>query len=87
MGGIFDHLDSGFFRYSRDENWSVPHFEKMILENSLLVSCFSRAFRKYKKPLYKKVISKTIQWLLDKTGDEKTGFPSSVSSESEGEER
>ena len=86
MGGIFDHLDGGFFRYSRDENWSVPHFEKMILENSLLVSCFSRAFRKYKKPLYQKVISKTIQWLLDKTGDEKTGFPSSVSSESEGEE-
>ena len=58
MGGIFDHLDGGFFRYSRDENWSVPHFEKMILENSLLVSCFSRAFRKYKSLCIKKLFQK-----------------------------
>ena len=59
-GGIFDQIGGGFHRYSTDTKWLVPHFEKMILENSLLVSCFSRAFRKYKKPLYQKVISKTI---------------------------
>ena len=85
-GGIFDHLEGGFFRYSIDSNWSFPHFEKMLLENSLLVSTYSRAYRKFKNPLYRKVVQKSIHWILTEMGDETTGFASSVYSESEEQE-
>ena len=85
-GGIFDHIEGGFFRYSIDSNWSFPHFEKMLLENSLLVSTYSRAYRKFKNPLYRKVVQKSIHWILTEMGDETTGFASSVYSESEEQE-
>ena len=82
-GGIFDQLDGGFFRYSIDEKWSVPHFEKMLIENSLLISTYSKAFRKFKNPLYAKVIRKTLDWVFREMGNEKLGFSSSSSAESE----
>ena len=85
-GGIFDHVDGCFFRYSIDSNWSFPHFEKMLLENSLLVSTYSRAYRKFKKPLYRKVVKKSINWIFTVMGDETIGFASSVYSESEEQE-
>ena len=50
-GGIYDHLGGGFFRYSVDSKWQVPHFEKMLYDNALLLSTYSRAFQRFKKPV------------------------------------
>ncbi len=82
-GGIYDHLEGGFFRYSTDRNWSFPHFEKMILENSLLVSSYSKAYRHSHNPIYQKIVAQSTGWLLEKLGSPSTGFSSSVSAESD----
>ncbi len=84
--GLFDHVGGGFFRYSTDDEWKVPHFEKMLCDNALLLSTYSRAYRKYRLPLYRKTVEKTIQWLLREMGSPETGFSSSLSSDSNGKE-
>ena len=82
-GGIFDQVEGGFFRYSVDAKWAVPHFEKMMLENSLLLATYARAFRKYRLPQYQRVVQKTLTWLLKNMGSPTKGFATSVSAESE----
>lgn len=83
-GGIFDQLGGGFFRYSMDRKWKVPHFEKLLSDNALLVSTYSRAFRKYQKPLHQKIIQKTLNWMFNEMGNENEGFGSSLASELKG---
>ena len=86
MGGIFDHLDGGFFRYSRDENWPVPHFEKMIpgkLSSSLV---FPEPFENTKNLCIKKLFQKPSNGYWIRLAMRKLVSPSSVSSESEGQE-
>lgn len=83
QGGIFDQVEGGFFRYSVDLTWSVPHFEKMLLENSLLLSTYARAFRKYRLPRYQKIVQKTLAWIFQEMGNPSVGFSSSISAESE----
>lgn len=82
-GGIFDQVEGGFFRYSVDTKWAVPHFEKMVLENSLLLSTYARAFRTYRLPQYQRVVQKTLTWLLKNMGSPAEGFATSVSAEAE----
>ena len=67
-GGLFDHVGGGFFRYSIDDDWEVPHFEKMLCDNALLLSTYSRAYRKYRSSLYRKIVERTVQWLLREMG-------------------
>ena len=55
-GGLYDQLGGGFARYSTDEKWHVPHFEKMLYDNAQLVSLYSSAYLVTKKPLYKEVV-------------------------------
>ena len=52
-GGIYDQVGGGFSRYSTDQYWKVPHFEKMLYDNALLVSLYSRAYQQTKSPKYK----------------------------------
>jgi uncharacterized protein len=85
-GGLFDHVGGGFFRYAIDDDWEVPHFEKMLCDNALLLSTFSRAYRKYRLPLYRITVEKTIQWLLRELGSPEIGFSSSLSADSNGKE-
>lgn len=61
--GVFDHVDGGFFRYSTDEKWQIPHFEKMLYDNAQLISTYSKAYKVYLDPLYKDVVLKTIAFL------------------------
>jgi uncharacterized protein YyaL (SSP411 family) len=85
-GGIYDQLGGGFFRYSVDSKWQVPHFEKMLYDNALLLSTYSRAFQRFKNPIFKKVVEQTIEWLYQKMADEDGGYFSSISADSnEGE--
>jgi uncharacterized protein YyaL (SSP411 family) len=59
-GGIYDHVGGGFFRYSIDEKWFVPHFEKMLYDNAQLIELYSLAYRLNQNYLYKKVVDQTV---------------------------
>ena len=61
-GGIFDHVGGGFARYSVDDHWHVPHFEKMLYDNAQMVSLYANAYLVTKNPLYKEVVYETIRF-------------------------
>ena len=63
-GGLFDHIGGGFSRYSTDERWLVPHFEKMLYDNALLTFAYSEAFQITKRPLYAMVARRTVEYVL-----------------------
>ena len=86
QGGIYDHLGGGFARYAVDERWLVPHFEKMLYDNALLVELMTEGWRETKSPLYAQRIDETIGWLLREMVVEDGGFASSLDADSEGEE-
>ena len=73
-GGIFDTVGGGFSRYSVDEKWHVPHFEKMLYDNAQLLSLYSDAFKRTKNPLYKIVVEKTIDFVQKNLTNSDGGF-------------
>lgn len=62
-GGIYDQIGGGFARYSVDAHWEIPHFEKMLYDNALLIGTFLRGYLRFRDPLYLSVIEETIGWL------------------------
>ena len=84
QGGIFDHIGGGFARYSVDEKWLVPHFEKMLYDNGQLMEAYLVGYQITKKPEYLDVISKIFEWLKDEMIDQDGGFYSSMDADSEG---
>ena len=60
MSGLYDHLEGGFFRYTRDSSWEIPHFEKMLYTQSEMIKLYTRAYLLSKKPLYKEVVQESI---------------------------
>jgi len=62
-GGIYDHVGGGFARYSVDHRWHIPHFEKMLYDNALLLDAYQEAFQVTKKELYREVAEETAQYL------------------------
>ncbi len=85
-GGIYDHLAGGFSRYSTDERWFLPHFEKMLYDNALLISVYSEAFQLTGKKTYQSVIKETIRFIQNELSSAEGGFYSSLDADSEGEE-
>jgi uncharacterized protein YyaL (SSP411 family) len=86
QGGIYDHLGGGFARYSVDERWLVPHFEKMLYDNAQLVEMLTEAWRETKHQLYALRVEETVGWLLREMTVEGGGFAASLDADSEGEE-
>ena len=86
QGGIYDHLRGGFARYSVDERWLAPHFEKMLYDNALLIDLLTEAWRETQDPLYRERISETVEWLEAEMIAEGGGFAASLDADSEGEE-
>lgn len=85
-GGIYDHLGGGFSRYSVDESWLVPHFEKMLYDNALLIHSYLEAWQITKKPLYKTVCEEIIGYVLRDMTHPEGGFYSAEDADSEGHE-
>lgn len=85
-GGLYDQLGGGFHRYSVDAQWLVPHFEKMLYDNALLTVAYCEAYQLTRNPLYKRVVSETLDYVLRDMTDITGGFHSAEDADSEGEE-
>lgn len=85
FGGIYDHLGGGFSRYSVDQRWHIPHFEKMLYDNAQLVSLYSRAYLKNQKKLYKDVVTETLKFVTTELNANNGAFYSSLDADSKNE--
>ncbi len=88
QGGIYDHLGGGFARYSVDERWLVPHFEKMLYDNAQLLELLSAGWHaRTGKPLFATRCAETVGWLQARDGHGRSGaFSATLDADSEGEE-
>ena len=85
-GGIYDHLGGGFSRYSVDERWLVPHFEKMLYDNAQLLELLALAWQRSGTPLYAERARETVGWLAREMTTQDGAFCASLDADSEGEE-
>ena len=85
-GGIYDHLGGGFSRYATDQRWLVPHFEKMLYDNALLLGLYTAAWQVTGKARYRQVVTETVGYLLRDLRLDGGGFASAEDADSEGVE-
>ncbi|MBJ6128027.1 thioredoxin domain-containing protein [Microvirga splendida] len=86
LGGIQDHLGGGFARYSVDERWLVPHFEKMLYDNAQLLELYALGFAETGRPLFRQAAEGIVAWLEREMTTPEGAFASSLDADSEGEE-
>jgi uncharacterized protein len=85
-GGIYDHLGGGFSRYSVDDKWLVPHFEKMLYDNAQLLELLALAWQRSGKSLFAQRARETVDWLKREMTTGERAFCASLDADSEGEE-
>ncbi len=85
-GGMYDQLAGGFARYSVDDTWTVPHFEKMLYDNALLARVYAHLWRRTGSDLGRRVAAETCAWMIAELGTAEGGFASALDADSEGAE-
>lgn len=86
MGGIYDHVAGGFYRYSTDSKWKIPHFEKMLYDNGQMLSLYSKAYKVFQKARYKDIVEGTVTFLEREMKNPEGTFYAALDAQSEGEE-
>ena len=86
FGGVFDQIGFGFHRYSVDEKWLVPHFEKMLYDQALLAMAYTEAFQSFQKTFYARVTREIFSYVLRDMTSPVGGFYSAEDADSEGQE-
>jgi len=76
--GIVDHLEGGFYRYTVDSAWKIPHFEKMLYDNALLLELYANAYKEFKNPLFKSTVYQTYDFLQKRMNNSKGAFFSAI---------
>ncbi|MFN3230641.1 MAG: thioredoxin domain-containing protein [Alphaproteobacteria bacterium] len=85
-GGIYDHLGGGYARYSVDDRWLAPHFEKMLYDNAQIIELLTWVWQEDRNPLFERRIRETVSWLEREMIAENGAFAASLDADSEGEE-
>jgi uncharacterized protein YyaL (SSP411 family) len=86
QGGIYDHIGGGFARYSVDEYWLVPHFEKMLYDNAVMIDLLSNVWLHNRNPLLRSRVEESVSWVLRDMVVDGGGFASSLDADTDGEE-
>jgi uncharacterized protein YyaL (SSP411 family) len=86
QGGMFDHLGGGFCRYSTDRKWLIPHFEKMLYDNALLLKIYAQAYRIARREAYREVAGRIVEYLAREMLSPEGGFYAAQDADSEGRE-
>ena len=82
-GGLFDHISGGFYRYSVDDYWMIPHFEKMLYDNGPMLSIYSQAYLATKEERFKTAATETAEWIIRDMQSPQGGYYSSLDADSE----
>ena len=85
-GGIYDQIGGGFCRYSTDQQWSIPHFEKMLYDNAPLLRLYADAWLITSDPLFKRVVEESAEWVTREMQSSLGGYYSTIDADSENEE-
>ncbi|WP_281299932.1 MULTISPECIES: thioredoxin domain-containing protein [unclassified Iodidimonas] len=86
LGGLYDHLGGGFSRYTVDERWLVPHFEKMLYDNAQLIALYTEVWRETRSPLYRLRVAESMEWLEREMITAEGAYAASLDADSEGVE-
>ena len=86
MGGIYDHVGGGFFRYSTDPAWNIPHFEKMLYDNAQALSLYSQGYAQFGEPLYLVILDQVSSFLDREMSNGKGAYYAALDADSQGRE-
>ena len=81
--GVVDHLEGGFYRYTVDPEWKIPHFEKMLYDNAQLLTLYANAYKEFKTPLFKSTVYKTFDFLQKRMENTEGGYFSAIDADNE----